>query len=76
MWPYVLTKPPQGMLFKRIRAELMNVEVNYDDEVECKNTHPKLLPQDIKTMSTESVGLLAKSGVTGASQKRETVIKR
>ena len=57
------------MLFKRMRAELMNVDVNYDDKVERKNTHPKLLPQDIETMSTESVELLAKSGVTGASHK-------
>ena len=48
----------------------MNCDVNYNDEVECKNTHPKLLPQDIETMSTKSVELLAKSGVTGASQKK------
>ena len=27
----VLTKPQQGMLFKRMRAELMNCDVNYND---------------------------------------------
>ena len=59
------------MLFRRMRAELVNVDVNYDDEVECKNMHLKLLPQDIETMSTKSVGLLAKPGVTGASHKRK-----
>ena len=42
MWSDLLTKPQQGMIFKRRRAELMNDEVNYDDEVERKNTHPKL----------------------------------
>ena len=66
----------QGMLFKKMRTELMNCDVNYNDEVECKNTHPKLLPQDIETMSTKSIELLAKSGVTGASHKKETVIQR
>ena len=63
MWSDVLTKPLQGMLFKRMRAELMNVEVNYDDKIECKNTHPKLLPQAVKDLSSETVELLAKSGV-------------
>ena len=58
------------MLFKRMGAELMNVEVNYDDKVEQKNTHPKLLPEVIESMSTKSVELLAKSRVTGASHKK------
>ena len=48
----------------------MNVEVNYDDKVEQKNTHPKLLPEVIESMSTKSVELLAKSRVTGASHKK------
>ena len=64
MWSDVLTKPTQGMLFKRQRAELMNCEVNYDDKLEQKNTHPKLLPEVVESVSTESVKLLAKSGVT------------
>jgi hypothetical protein len=70
MWSDVLTKPQQGMMFKRTRAELMNVDVNYDDKIEHKNTHLKLLPQDIETISTKSVELLAKSGVTGPYHKK------
>ena len=69
MWSDVLTKPQQGMMFKRMRAELTNIEVNYDDEVECKNTHPKLLPQEVEAMSDESIELLQKSGVTTASSR-------
>ena len=48
----------------------MGVDVKYDDRVEPKNMYPKLLPKDTETMSTKSNELLAKSGVTGASQKR------
>ena len=48
----------------------MNIEVNYDDEVEHKNTHPKLLPEVIESMTTESVESLVESGVTGASHKK------
>ena len=69
MWSDVLTKPLQGMLFKRMRAELMNVEVNYDDKIERKNTHPKLLPQAVEDLSSETVELLAKSGVLKPPQK-------
>ena len=56
-----------------MRAELINVEVNYDDEVEHMNTHPKLFSEVIELMSTESVELLAKSGVTGASHKKRNI---
>jgi hypothetical protein len=49
------------MLFRRMRAELMNCDVNYDDKLEQKNTQPKLLPELVEMMSTESVELLAKS---------------
>ena len=48
----------------------MNVEVNYDDKLEGKNTHLKLLPEVIEWMVTKSAELLAKSGVTGASHKK------
>ena len=35
MWVHVMTKPLQGMVFKVMRAELMNGPVNYEDpEVE------------------------------------------
>ena len=42
----VLTKPKQGSAFKKLRAELMNCEVNYDDYAERARTHPSLIPSD------------------------------
>ena len=63
MWSDVLTKPLQGMLFKRMRAKLINVEVNYDDEIEHKNAHLMLLPQAVEDLSSETVEILAKSRV-------------
>ena len=45
MWTDVLNKPEQGTPFRKDRAALMNVPVEYDDEVERKRTHPKLLPK-------------------------------
>ena len=50
----------------------MNLEVNYDDEVERKNTYPKLLSEPVEMMMSESVELLAKAGVTSASQKKRS----
>ena len=40
MWSDVLTKPLQVQDFKCMRAHLMNVSENYDDEMERLNTHP------------------------------------
>ena len=68
MWSDVLTKPQQGILFKRMRAEVMNCSENYNDDLERKNTHPKLLPQAAEGIPQESVSLLKKTGVT-VSQK-------
>ena len=42
----VLMKPKQGSAFKKLRAELMNCEVNYDDNAERARTHPSLIPSD------------------------------
>ena len=47
----------------------MNVDVNYDDEIERKNTHPMLLPQAVEDLSSETVEILAKSGVFKPPQK-------
>ena len=46
MWTNVLNKPEQGAKFRLDRAELMNVPVDYDDDVERRWTHPKLLSRD------------------------------
>ena len=46
MWTDVLNKPEQGAKFRLDRAELMNVPVDYDDNVEMRRTHPKLMSDD------------------------------
>ena len=44
MWSDILTKPLQGQLFFDMRAKLMNIDSNYNDDIERCNTHPDLLP--------------------------------
>jgi hypothetical protein len=46
MWADVLTKPKQGAPFCLDRSHLMNILINYDDNVERSKTHPLLLPKD------------------------------
>ncbi len=36
MWADMLTKPLQGMAFRKMRSELMNCPVNYDKEEEIE----------------------------------------
>merc|ERR1712194_97498 len=48
MWADVNTKPVQGLLFRKFRHEMMGVPVEYDDDVERRNTHPMLLPKTKK----------------------------
>jgi len=46
MWADVLTKPLQGMAFKRMRAELMNCSVEYEEDEERETSQPfKPLPK-------------------------------
>lgn len=46
MWADVLTKPLQGMAFKRMRAELMNCFVDYEGDKDQETPrHIKLLPE-------------------------------
>ena len=45
MWADVNTKPLQGKLFREMRAQLMGVPIDYDDDQERRRTHPKLLPK-------------------------------
>ena len=44
MWADILTKPLQGAAFRTMRRHLQNNPVDYNDNVEQKLTHPKLLP--------------------------------
>jgi hypothetical protein len=46
MYSDVLTKPKQGIGFRRDRAMLMNCDEDYDDELERSRTHPKLIPAE------------------------------
>ena len=52
-----------------MRAELMDCDVNYIDNLERKNTHLNFLPQEVEMMSTKSVELLAELEMTKASRK-------
>ena len=46
MWCDILNKPKQGAPYRLDCSHLMNVPVDYDEEVECKANHLTLL--DIK----------------------------
>ena len=48
MWVDMITKPKQGTPFRRDCSILRNVDVDYDDELERKNTDPRLLPTSDK----------------------------
>ena len=50
IWVDMLTKPKQGTPFRRDRSILMNVNIDYDDKLERKNTDPRLLPNPDKEM--------------------------
>ena len=41
----VNTKPVQGLLFRIFWSDMMGVQVEYDDDVERRRTHPLLLPK-------------------------------
>ena len=44
MWADINTKALQGSLLYNMRARLMGVDENYDDDIEKQNTHPDMLP--------------------------------
>jgi hypothetical protein len=46
MWANVLTKPKQGGPFRLNRSHLMNIPINYNDDIKRTKTPPLLLPQD------------------------------
>ena len=43
MWCDILNKPKQGASYRLDRSYLMNVPIEYDDDVERRLTHPALL---------------------------------
>ena len=84
------TKALQGILFYKMRARLMGVDENYDNDIEKHNTHPDLLPQESQacatTVSEETKKMLAKAaafrkviavtqaGLTNATSKTQVAV--
>ena len=54
MWSDIMTKAKQGKPFYVMRSHAMNVPVDYDDEIERRNTHPSLLPDPSVLSPTDS----------------------
>ena len=46
MWSDVLTKPLQGRAYCKMRSNLMNYPIDYDDDAGRRATHPDLLPEE------------------------------
>jgi hypothetical protein len=46
MWAVILTKPKQGGPFRLDHSILMNIPINYNDDVERNITHPLLILKD------------------------------
>ena len=75
MWVNMSTKPKQGTPFKVDTSMLMNVPVDYDDEIEPANTNPLLLPaQDNEPKSTidQSKSVNSRRSVLGTSNNTRT----
>ena len=74
MWADVLNKPKQGRPFRLDRSHLMNVPIDYDDEMERAKTHLELLPSDEPSSSVQPAQRfgekLYRRRVLGGSQNR------
>ena len=46
MWVDILNKPKQGTLFRRDQFHLMNMSIDYDNNVERGLTNPQLLAHE------------------------------
>ena len=79
MWADINTKALQGTLFYKMKARLMGVADNYDDDVEGQDTHPDLLPQEAQEceISQETKDMLHKAGAirTMVAAARRTLPK-
>ena len=74
MWSDVLTKPKQGLPMRQDRAELMNCPVDYDDEFERMNTHPKLLPKPAGPVDPKLVHNPINAKNNGLTNDRRSVL--
>ena len=71
MWTDVNTKPVQGLLFRKFRHEMMGAPVDYDDDVERRNTHPMLLPKiENKRLTIPETELLKDIAVLAPAKRR------
>ena len=87
MWADVLTKPLQGVAFKRMQAELMNCSVDYEEDDKKETTlHTKMLsergqipsqtPQECVEGSTKSyLGKDRQIGVSRISKRYEPPVQ-
>ena len=58
MWPDVLRNSKQGKIFREFIGELINVEVDYDEEVESNNTCDRtagVLSEDTNELNTVKI---------------------
>ena len=54
MWADVLNKPKQYKVFKEYIVQLMNIEVDYDDEVERNNMSDRIsevIPEEVNELN-------------------------
>ena len=42
MWADVLNNPKQGKCFREFRGYLMNIDMDYEDDIESKNTSDRI----------------------------------
>ena len=69
------TKPLQGMKFRVMRAQVMGITVEYNDDTECQQTHPLLMPKvEPMSLSWDDTEVLKKVKITapGVSFKKGT----
>ena len=75
MWADMNTKPLQGMKFQVMRAQVMGIAVEYDDNMERRRTHPPLMPKvEPTSLSWDDTEVLKKVEiiVPGVSFKKGT----
>ena len=75
MWVDMLTKPKQGTPFRADQSMLMNVDINYDDELEKNNTDPRLLPNPDKEQPFIPINpTIGQIGYTKTTNHRRSVL--
>jgi hypothetical protein len=80
MWCDILTKPKQGIAFYEFRSHIMNCPINYDDDLERRNTHESLLPkeegkQDLSEKDRDTIRKAVTMLLVSRSMKRKTTTR-